>query len=300
MRHLLSVSDLSIDEIEKLVFESVVSPLPPRVLSPVAGSVGMVFMEASTRTRSSFALAAYRMGRHSIYLGTQESSLSKGETLEDTLDNLQAMGCSGFVVRASQQVDLHSLKNYSKAPILNAGDGMREHPTQALLDLATMWNKTAERSWEKLRQQKWVIVGDLKHSRVAHSWAILADRLSINLCFVSPEEWKPSFLLSGQQWTSDLNEALSGATGVIVLRVQKERFGSDEEWGEGSLKNFVSKYQLSKKVLSKKELFLMHPGPVNWGVELALEMKNYERSLLLAQVEQGLHMRSSLLNFFFR
>jgi aspartate carbamoyltransferase catalytic subunit len=298
MRHFLSVGDLQNSEIEKLVFESVVTPLAPRVLSPVGGSVGLLFMEASTRTRSSFALAAYRIGRHTLYLDAQETSLSKGETLADTFDNLHALGCSGFVVRASSQVDLLSLRSYEKAPILNAGDGMREHPSQALLDLATIWDRVADRSWDKLRSQKWVIVGDLKHSRVAHSWAVLADKMGMNLSFVSPRDWKPDFLRAGQHWTSDLSEALEGAVGVMALRVQKERFGDEEKWNESATRDYVSRYQITRGLVDQKDLFVLHPGPVNWGVELALDIKTHSKSLILSQVERGLHMRASLLNFF--
>jgi aspartate carbamoyltransferase catalytic subunit len=243
-------------------------------------------------------LAAYRIGRHTLYLGSQESSLSKGETLADTFDNLHALGCSGFVVRASSQVDLLSLRDYQKAPILNAGDGMREHPSQALLDLATIWDRAAGRSWESLRGQKWVIVGDLKHSRVASSWAVLGEMMGLQLSFVSPADWKPDFLKKGQNWTSNMAEALDGATGVMALRVQKERLGGGETWTDAAMKQYVSGFQLTQCLVSQKDLFVLHPGPVNWGVELALDIKTYEKSLILSQVERGLHMRASLLNFF--
>jgi aspartate carbamoyltransferase catalytic subunit len=294
MRHFFGVEDFGAGELRRIVEESVLNPVASAEFVGRAGALGLIFMEPSTRTRVSFELAAKRLGYSTLLLGKNDTSLSKDETLWDTLENLSALGCKGFVVRASQGVDLEGLCSYSKGAIINAGDGVREHPSQALLDLATLWDKAAGRSWEKLQQQKWVIVGDLKHSRVAGSWFRLAKLLDIKLSWVSPAEWKPAFADSeAVDWSSNLKPALEGVTGVMALRVQRERL--DAEWGADSLSDYVSKYQVTAELLGNR--FLMHPGPVNWGIEVSASLRSHSRSLILDQVERGLYLRTSLLRF---
>jgi aspartate carbamoyltransferase catalytic subunit len=210
--------------------------------------------------------------------------------------NLHAMGCEVFILRASADVDIESLRSFSVGPLINAGAGMMEHPTQALLDLATIWNKTAGRSWEALKKQRWVMVGDLKRSRVAGSWSALAEMLGLDLHFVSPPEWAPETLGPGQTWTDNLEKGLAGATGLISLRVQKERLAEGQTWKPEELAAYVKNYQITAKHLQKGDgLWMMHPGPVNWGVELEASLLNYDKSLILEQVAHGMKIRSRLL-----
>ena len=295
-KHLLSVRDLSSTQIKKLVEEAVIDGIPECQAAPQSGAVAMIFMEPSTRTRTSFELSAKALGRRTVVLGSKESSLSKDETLWDTMLNLNAMGCEVFIIRASADVDLEALRSFHHGPVINAGAGMLEHPTQALLDLATIWNKTADRSWEKLKSQRWVMVGDLKRSRVAGSWSMLAEMLGMDLHFVSPPEWAPETLGKGQTWTDNLEKGIEGATGVISLRVQKERLSEGQTWNPGDLEKYVKNHQITEKHLKKGQgLWLMHPGPVNWGVELEAKLLDYEKSLILEQVSHGMKVRARLL-----
>jgi aspartate carbamoyltransferase catalytic subunit len=295
-KHLLSVRDLSPTRIKELVEQSVIEGIPHCESLPQAPAVAMIFMEPSTRTRTSFELAAKALGRRTVVLGSKESSLSKDETLWDTMLNLHAMGCEVFILRSSAEVDIEALRSFSVGPLINAGAGVSEHPTQALLDLATIWNKTAGRSWEAMKRQRWVMVGDLKRSRVAGSWSAMAEMLGLDLHFVSPPEWAPETLAPGQTWTDNLEKGLQGATGLISLRVQKERFAEGETWNPRELEAYVKNYQITAKHLKKGEgLWMMHPGPVNWGVELEAGLLNYEKSLILEQVAHGMKIRSRLL-----
>jgi aspartate carbamoyltransferase catalytic subunit len=200
------------------------------------------------------------------------------------------------VVRAPAGIDLETLRGFEGASIVSAGAGVTEHPTQALLDLATIWNKAAGRSWETLAKQRWVLVGDLKRSRVAGSWARMAESLGMDLRWVSPADWKPDFVGKGQHWTDNLEEGLEGATGVICLRIQKERFQQGDAWDPGLLANYIKNYQIGPQHLRVGAgRWLMHPGPTNWGVELDAGLESYERSLIQEQVSHGLKLRSRLL-----
>lgn len=295
-KHLLSVRDLSASQIERLIETAVVDGVPVSVPAPQEGAVALIFMEPSTRTRVSFELAAKGLGRNTTLLSFRESSLSKDETLRDTLLNLQSLGCEAFVIRASAEVDIDALRNFEGGAIVNAGAGVKEHPTQALLDLATIWNLAANRSWKEVRAQKWVIVGDLKHSRVAGSWARMAKIMDLNISWVSPADWEPDFLAEGQLWSDDLEGSLKDATGVIALRVQKERFGHGESWDARALTSYIRDYQVTPAQMNVgKGLWLMHPGPVNWGIELEASLVNYGKSLIHDQVAHGLRLRSRLL-----
>jgi len=295
-KHLLSVRDLSSSQIKELVENAVVQGIPYCESLPQASAVAMIFMEPSTRTRTSFELAAKALGRRTVVLGSKESSLSKDETLWDTMLNLHAMGCELFILRSSADVDIEALRNFTVGPVINAGAGMLEHPTQALLDLATIWNQTAGRSWEAVKKQRWVMVGDLKRSRVAGSWSALAEMLGIELHFVSPPEWAPETLAPGQTWTDDLEKGIKGATGLISLRVQKERFAEGESWNPRELAAYIKHFQITAKHLNQGEgLWMMHPGPVNWGVELEACLLDYRKSLILEQVAHGMKVRSRLL-----
>jgi aspartate carbamoyltransferase catalytic subunit len=294
MKQLLRIEDLSSAQIKKII-ESAHRRLKAKKILPLKGktkSVGLVFAEPSTRTRVSFERAARSLGMESYLLEPSSSSLSKGEDLRDTILNLQALGVQSFVVRSGNSEEMLALRDL-EVSVLNAGDGVGEHPTQALLDLLCLFEKFGA-SWAKLQKQKICIVGNLSHSRVVNSWVSLGKLLKIPLSFVSPKGWEPR---ECSYWSDSLSEGLSGATVVMALRVQKERLGSSaQESSLVSLDQYVARYQISEALLSGRPL--MHPGPVNWGLELDSSLRTYKNSLILDQVRCGLYLRATLLNDF--
>ena len=303
MKHLLSIDDLTQLEIRALIDRAIHHP--PVDSSKNKKPVALVFMEPSTRTRVSFLRAAEVLGRSSVYLGAADSSLTKSETLRDSLLNLEALGYGSFVVRVPDSESLEELRDFSGGPIVNGGNGSTEHPTQALLDLATMLESVAGGDWDKLSELNIVISGDLKHSRVVGSWAKLAQKLKLNIVWCSPEAWRNSDAESKVgRWEKNRDQALKVADVWMALRVQKERFGESESSG---LDDYIRDFQVNSDKLGgdemkgiaggSKSLFLMHPGPVNWGIELSDELKNYSKSLILDQVKMGVAVRSVILDF---
>jgi aspartate carbamoyltransferase catalytic subunit len=290
-RHLLSVNDLSNDEIFSLCKKAVSNPPSNERYVTGAKAVGLVFMEPSTRTRVSFERAAQRLGRPTILLEATGTSFEKGETLEDTLLNLAALEVGAFVVRFPAGHSAESLRNFTEASIINAGDGVQEHPTQALLDLCTLLQAHGN-DFSKLKGLRLGIMGDLRRSRVASSWAKLAPRLGIELVLLSPESWKPDWA-GGLEWSSDRQKTLPTLNALMALRVQKERM---DAINEREMDDFIKHFRIAGKDLGPKQ-WLMHPGPVNWGVELDLELRHDPRSLILRQVACGLALRSVVLDF---
>lgn len=286
---LLRIDDLTVVQIKKII-EAAYAQLKKGKLkkNPKAKGipVGLIFAEPSTRTRVSFERAAKDLGFDTYLLESQSSSLSKGEDLADTIFNLQSLGVNHFVVRTSSTSELLSLRNQGVG-VLNAGDGVGEHPSQALLDLLCLfaWQRG---SWKALLTKKLLIVGNLSHSRVANSWQMLSRKLGLKLSFVSPKEWAPQ---DKKEWSADVSKALASADVVMALRVQKERLGGA---GQVDLNDYVSRYQIRAQHLNGRPL--MHPGPVNWGVELNEELRAYKNSLILDQVRCGYFLRATLLN----
>ncbi len=298
MKHLLSIDDLSELEIRALVDKAVHHPPQAVAQDPKLSPVALIFMEPSTRTRVSFTRAAEILGKQHVYLGSSDSSLTKNESLRDSLLNLKALGYGAFVVRVPAGVSLDELRDFEGGPIINAGNGSIEHPTQALLDLATLLKHVAGGDWEKLRSLRIAISGDLKHSRVVGSWGRLAEKLKLNIVWCSPVEWRNSEAESRiGRWTDNKTEALKDSDVWMALRVQKERFAGSENI-EKSLSDYVSKFQMTPSEFGQK--YLMHPGPVNWGVELSQELQSHSKSLILGQVEMGLSLRAVLLEFVIR
>lgn len=299
MKHLLSIDDLSREEIENLVEEAVRFTGEKTKAGAVAEkSVGLVFAEPSTRTRVSFERACRLLGRHSVLLGAGDSSLTKNESVEDTFENLVALGCDALVARLPDGVDLVRLSKFESCPIVNAGFGREEHPTQALLDLVTLFDSVAEGDWDALRSKTLVISGDLLHSRVAGSWAKLAEKIGLKIVWNAPEVWrrKQAEDLVGN-YVGSREEALEKADVWMALRVQKERFSSEAKTDSSSLEDYIRDYQVGKEDLSKAGCFLMHPGPVNWGIELDADLQDFEKSLILEQVRIGVATRAVILRF---
>lgn len=244
-----------------------------------------VFYENSTRTAMSFATATHRLGASAISLSVEHSSVKKGETLEDTARTLNAMRPDALVIRHRDNGAPAEVAEIVEAPVINAGDGTNEHPTQALLDAAAIRYRLG-----RVEGLKVAICGDIKHSRVARSNAKLLPRLGAEVRLAGPPELMPSGI---PQRTVD--EAIEGADVVMMLRVQRERL--DKELGDAP-GEYLSRYGLTAERLrgAAPNAFVMHPGPMNRGVEIESAIADdRDRSLITLQVEMGVAVRMAVL-----
>ncbi|MGH7725545.1 MAG: aspartate carbamoyltransferase catalytic subunit [Candidatus Eiseniibacteriota bacterium] len=260
-------------------------------------AVANVFFEASTRTRVSFEWAEKRVGADSVSFSTQGSSVSKGETLLDTVWTLESMGLDLIVVRHASAGVPHFLARHVSARVINAGDGAHEHPTQGLLDARTLLD-----AWGSLEGRRIAIVGDIAHSRVARSaiWAFTKLGASVVLC--GPASLLPAAAGEGAfggpearvSATTELAEAVEGADAVMALRLQTERM---ERSVLPSNADFVRRYRLTQKRLAaaKPDVLVMHPGPMNRSVEIASHVADSPRSVIRAQVTNGVAVRMAVL-----
>ena len=245
-----------------------------------------VFYENSTRTAMSFATAAHRLGASAIALSVEHSSVKKGETLEDTAATLGAMRPDAIVVRHRENGAPARFAEIVDAAVINAGDGTNEHPTQALLDAATMQHRLG-----RVEGLKIAICGDIRHSRVAHSNALLLPRLGATVRLGGPPMLMPDDLLSPHS----VDEAIEGADVVMMLRVQRERL--EEDFGDRP-GEYLARYGLTAQRLATAapKALVMHPGPMNRGVEIESAVADDpERSLIRLQVEMGVAVRMACL-----
>ena len=244
-----------------------------------------VFYENSTRTAMSFATAAHRLGASAIALSVERSSVAKGETLEDTAHTLNAMRPDALVIRHRENGAPAIVARIMEAPVLNAGDGTNEHPTQALLDAATIRQRLG-----KVAGLKIAICGDIRHSRVARSNAKLLPRLGAEVRLAGPPELMPDPLNC-----STVDEAIAGADVIMMLRVQRERL--EDELGDAP-GEYLSRYGLTSERLANAapQAVVMHPGPMNRGVEIEDAVADDpHRSLISLQVEMGVAVRMACL-----
>ncbi len=244
-----------------------------------------LFYENSTRTAMSFATATHRLGATAIALSVEHSSVKKGETLEDTARTLNAMRPDALVVRHRENGAPATVALIMDSPVINAGDGTNEHPTQALLDAATI-----QHHFGRIQGLKVAICGDIKHSRVARSNAKLLPRLGAQIRLAGPPELMPD---SAPPLSVD--EAIDGADVVMMLRVQRERLHEDLGDAPGE---FLQRYGLTRERLTRAapNAVVMHPGPINRGVEIdPLVADDPERSLITLQVEMGVAVRMACL-----
>ena len=244
-----------------------------------------VFFENSTRTLMSFATATHRLGGSAISLSVEHSSVKKGETLEDTAATLGAMRPDAIVVRHRDNGAPARVAEIVEAPVINAGDGTNEHPTQALLDAATIRHRLG-----RIEGLKVAICGDIKHSRVARSNAKLLPRLGAEVRFAGPPELMPADVTM-----CSVDEAIEGADVVMMLRVQRERLEEDFSDAPGE---FLSRYGLTAERLGRAapDAVVMHPGPMNRGVEIESAIADDQaRSLIRTQVEMGVAVRMACL-----
>ncbi|MEN6601081.1 MAG: aspartate carbamoyltransferase catalytic subunit [Bryobacteraceae bacterium] len=250
-----------------------------------------LFYEASTRTRTSFEIAAKRLGADTVSITAAGSSVSKGESLVDTLNTLAAMRPDAIVMRHAASGAPHFLARYLPTPIVNAGDGTHEHPTQALLDARTILDRRP--TLEGLRI---AIIGDIAHSRVARSNVYLLSKFGVDIVLCGPPSLLPPELARiapGVSLTCDIREAITGADVIMMLRVQLERqheaaFPASEYFRYYGL-------QLEHLSLARPEAIVMHPGPINRGREIASEVADSQRSVILNQVENGVAVRMAVL-----
>ena len=266
------------------------NPLKPRPL--LRGKrVILLFYEASTRTRSSFEIAAKSMGAMTTLVLSSGSSIEKGESLLDTAYTLRAVGADLIVVRHPNAGAPLLMAKHLDIPVVNAGDGMHEHPTQALLDAYTILRH--KKSFKGLQV---VIIGDIYHSRVARSAIHLLSKFGARITLCGPPEFLPELATSlapGLHITRSVEEAVRGAEVIIVLRVQKERLGGVKI----KLQDYIARYQmtLTRLKLAKRDALLMHPGPIIRGLELTWEVADCPQSVIVEEVRSGLPVRMAIL-----
>jgi len=250
-----------------------------------------LFFEASTRTRTSFEIAAKRLGADAISITASASSVSKGESLVDTLNTLGAMHPDAIVMRHSASGAPHFLARYLPTPIINAGDGTHEHPTQALLDARTILDRRP--TLEGLRV---AIIGDIAHSRVARSNMYLLSKFGAQIVLCGPASLLPpelAQLAPGISLTHKMEDAIRDADVIMMLRVQLER----QHEAAFSANEYFQFYglRLEHMSLAKPDAIVMHPGPINRGREISSEVADSQRSVILNQVENGIAVRMAVL-----
>jgi len=250
-----------------------------------------LFLEASTRTRTSFEIAARRLGADVVSISGSGSSLSKGESLVDTLNTLAAMRPDAIVMRHKASGAPHFLARYLDIPIINAGDGTHEHPTQALLDARTILDRK-----ETLEGLRVIIIGDIVHSRVARSNIHLLSKFGVDIVLCGPAPLVPPELSSIAEGVSieyDMAEAVKGADVIMMLRVQLER-QNEPNFPRGEYFSFYG-LGLESMGQAKPDVFVMHPGPINRGREISSEVADSQHSVILNQVENGVAVRMAVL-----
>lgn len=253
--------------------------------------IALLFYEASTRTRVSFEFAAKLLGTHTSVISATASSIEKGESLVDTGKTLQALGADCIVIRHPSSGAPNVLARNLRVPIINAGDGMHEHPSQGLLDAYTIL-----RHKKSLKGLKVAMIGDIQHSRVARSNIHLLSKFGADVVLCGPLEFLPEVALTLSRRvriTRRLEEAVGGADVVMMLRVQKERLvGLDID-----VERYIAHYQLTTELLSraKKDALIMHPGPMIRGMEIQSEVADSPQSVVEEQVQNGVYVRMACL-----
>ncbi len=294
-RDLLGMADLSTEEIYAILdtttsFKEISEREIKKVPTLRGKTVINLFFEPSTRTRTSFEIAGKRLSADVINISASTSSVTKGESLRDTADNLAAMHADVLVVRHSAAGVAQMLANYLKSPVINAGDGAHEHPTQALLDLYTIRERLGSLAGHRV-----LIVGDITNSRVARSNILAMRTLGMEVHICAPRTMIPiGFEQWGVHYTCDFDEAIRDTDVVMMLRIQRERHG---EVLFPSLQEYAERYCLTSERLrtAKSDIVVMHPGPINRGVEITPEVAEGLESVILQQVTNGVAVRMALL-----
>jgi len=288
---LLGIESLDAAEILKILkFARRMNPDRPRPLLK-GKRVVLLFYEASTRTRSSFEIAAKMLGAHTVLIQSSGSSIEKGESLLDTGYTVRALGADVIVIRHPNAGAPHVMARHIDVPVINAGDGLHEHPSQALLDAYTIL-----RSKKKLQGLQVAIVGDIFHSRVARSACHLLSKFGVKVILCGPAELVPEIaatLAPGVRVTRHIEDALRGTDVVMLLRMQKERLAGMKI----DLPDYIARYQMTAARLktAKKDAIVMHPGPIIRGLELTSEVADGPQARILEEVRNGVPTRMAIL-----
>ena len=294
-KHILGLEDLSAQDIDYILraaesFKEI-SQRPIKKVPTLRGkTVVNLFFEPSTRTRLSFEVAAKRLSADTFNVAASTSSTTKGETLVDTARNLEAMRPDIIIIRHSRSGSPRLLANHIKASVLNAGDGVHEHPSQALLDMMTVKEKKG-----RLEGLKVAIIGDIAHSRVAHSNIIGFSKMGAQVTVSGPATLIPAGVADmGGVVCGSVEEAVADADVVMALRIQKER---QRDPLIPSLREYAKFFGITSRVLAaaKPDALIMHPGPINRGVEMDPAIADGPQSVILEQVTNGVAVRMALL-----
>lgn len=285
MKHLINTEDFDIQIVEKILKNAKSFKKNGNELLLANRQIITIFFENSTRTRSSFEVAAKRLGATVISLDVSKSSSSKGETLFDTAANLDAMEPHAIVVRHKNAGVPKILSNYVNCPIINGGDGAHGHPTQALLDMFTMKEYLGE-----LEGKKVAIVGDIKNSRVANSNLELLSRFGAEVILVSPPHFMPH--TTKYRKTHNIKEIIDDVDVIMSLRTQTERHSNQIY---ASLKDYASDFCITKSLVGDRDILLLHPGPVHRNIDIDDEMLSDPRCKVLEQVKNGVYIRMAVL-----
>ena len=295
-KHLLGIEELSEEEITIILdqaegFKEVLTRPIPKVPTLRGKTIANLFCEPSTRTKASFELAAKRLSADTLNITVSSSSFLKGETLKDTARNIEAMQTDMIVIRHSCPGAPHFLAGCVDASVINAGDGAHEHPTQALLDVMTIRQKLG-----RVKGLNVSIVGDIAHSRVARSNILALIKLGAKVTVCGPKTMMPAEIeQTGARVTYRIEEAMKNADVLNVLRIQLER---QKKAVFPSIREYVKNFGIDKEKLERyagKKILIMHPGPINRGVELSQDVADGEHSVILGQVTNGVAVRMAVL-----
>jgi aspartate carbamoyltransferase catalytic subunit len=294
-KHLLGIKDISKEDIQLIFkttenFKEVINRPIKKVPSLRDITIANIFFENSTRTKISFELAEKRLSADIVNFNSGTSSVNKGETLVDTVNNILAMKVDMVVMRHPAPGAAKFLSRHIDANIINAGDGTHEHPTQALLDAYTLTEKLGS-----LKDKKILIVGDIIHSRVALSNIYCLQKLGAHVGVCGPPNLIPKYIESlGVEVNYNLEESLAWCDSANLLRIQLER--QDDKYFP-SLREYSLQYGINQKVLDRinKDIIIMHPGPINRGVEITSQVADSNQSVILNQVENGVAIRMAIL-----
>ena len=294
-KHLLETRSLTLSEINSVLstaesFLEISKREVKKVPTLRGKTIVNLFFEPSTRTRGSFELAAKRLSADIVNFNQTASSIVKGESLKDTVLNLEAMSPDALIIRHPCAGAPYFISTFCQSHVINAGDGSHEHPTQALLDAFTI-----KQEKKKIEDLKVVIVGDILHSRVARSNVFLLQKLGANVVLVGPPPLLPiEFKKFGVEIDYNLDRAIEGADVIMMLRIQLER---QKKNYFPSIREYRNLYSLTKQRYkkAKKNSIIMHPGPINRGVELSTDLADSAESVILKQVENGIAVRMAVL-----
>lgn len=298
MKHLLSTHDLTVDDIVGMLdvadhMVQVNARQLPKVPALRGRTIASVFFEDSTRTRLSFETAAKRLSADVMTFMASSSSLNKGESLRDTIETLSAMGIDALVIRHKSSGVPQQISQWTNASIINAGDGWHQHPTQALLDAYTVTREFG--SPASLAGRSIAIVGDIKHSRVARSNIDVFTRLGATVILVAPPHLLPADVESwGVEVSGSIDDVVGRVDVLYMLRMQLERM---ESGNVGSLREYSELYALTQSRVDQMGVgaILMHPGPMNRGVEIMIDPSEFSGSRILQQVSYGVSVRMAVL-----